>query len=317
LKLHQLRDFIAVADHGSLRAASRHLNVSQSAMTKSIQQLEKEVGAPLLERQKRGTVLTPMGMLFVQRARMATAELHRAKQEIQQHMGGGAGRVVACLSTVPHMILPPEVLKPFLDRYGDVQLTVLEGLSFAGVETQLRDGSVDFYVGIEPERRIGQEFSVEPLFGNERVIVCRAGHPLQGARSLQELSSARWVMSASAPSDTRLPGLFKKHRMPMPEHVTFGNNILSQMVAVLDADMLAMVPRQWLEFPLMAGHIERIPIKEVIDSPSIVMIRRATLPLTPAAEYFCDLIRRASARMPGKAGRRPASRSRKSPVQAG
>jgi len=146
---------------------------------------------------------------------------------------------------------------------------------------------------------------------------CRAGHPLQGARSLQELSSARWVMSASAPSDTRLPGLFKKHRMPMPEHVTFGNNILSQMVAVLDADMLAMVPRQWLEFPLMAGHIERIPIKEVIDSPSIVMIRRATLPLTPAAEYFCDLIRRASARMPGKAGRRPASRSRKSPVQAG
>lgn len=60
------------------------------------------------------------------------------------------------------MILLPEVLKPFLDRYGDVQLTVLEGLSFAGVEAQLRDGSVDFYVGIEPERRIGQEFAVEP-----------------------------------------------------------------------------------------------------------------------------------------------------------
>lgn len=121
-------------------------------------------------------------------------------------------------------------------------------------------------------------------------------------------------MSAAAPSDTRLLGLFKKHRLPMPEHVTFGNNILSQMVAVLNADMLAMMPRQWLEFPLTAGHIERIPIKEAIDSPSIVMIRRATLPLTPAAEYFCDLVRRASARMPGRtAGRKTAERSRKPP----
>lgn len=299
MKLHQLRDFIAVADNGSLRAASRLLNVSQSAMTKSIQQLEKEVGGPLLERQKRGTTLTRLGLLFVQRARMVTAELSRAKEEIRQHLGGGAGQVVASLSTVPHMVLLPEVLGPFVKAFPAVQLTILEGLSFANVETQLRDGSIDLYVGIQPERKVGPEFTVETLFDNERVIVCRAGHPLRHAKSLTELKEARWVMSAASPSEVRLAKLFTRHRMPMPDRVTFANNILSQFVAVANADMLAMVPRQWLDFPMLKGTVSRIAVREAIPSPAIVMIRRASLPLTPLAEHFADLIRRASARMPG------------------
>jgi DNA-binding transcriptional LysR family regulator len=50
LKLHHLRDVIAVAEAGSLRAASRKSGLSQSTMTKSIQYLEKEIGAPIFER---------------------------------------------------------------------------------------------------------------------------------------------------------------------------------------------------------------------------------------------------------------------------
>jgi LysR family transcriptional regulator of abg operon len=84
MKLNQLRDIIAIAEKGSLRAASRHLGLSQSAMTKSIQFLEKELGAPLFERHKRGAVLTPMGVLFLQRARAATNELNRAREEVKQ-----------------------------------------------------------------------------------------------------------------------------------------------------------------------------------------------------------------------------------------
>ncbi|MBT1516540.1 LysR family transcriptional regulator [Bradyrhizobium sp. SRL28] len=88
MKLHQVRDMIAVADKGSLRAASRHLGIAQSAITRSIRQLEHELSTALFERRKRGTVLTPMGKIFLRRPRIAASELGRAREEIQRHRGG-------------------------------------------------------------------------------------------------------------------------------------------------------------------------------------------------------------------------------------
>jgi DNA-binding transcriptional LysR family regulator len=294
VKFNQLRDVIAVAEKGSLRAASRHLGLAQSAMTKSIQHLEKELGAPLFERHKRGTVLTPMGALFLQRARIATSELSRAREEVQQHLGGGAGSVVACLSIVPHMVLLPQVLTPFLARYPQVKLTVLEGLGFAAVEKQLRDGTVDFFIGVEPAQRPSAGFAIEKLFDNERLIVARKGHPLRHAKSLAELTGARWVLGSPTYAEVTFAALFKKYRLPVPLQLTFAGSILGQVQVLMSTDMLSVLPRQCLDTAPMKGLLTRVAIREIIHSPPIVLVRRASLPLTPAAEFFCDLARRAS-----------------------
>jgi hypothetical protein len=50
-----------------------------------------------------------------------------------------------------------------------------------------------------------------------------------------------------------------------------------------------------MEFPPTRGALQEIALKEKIVAPPIVIIRRAALPLTPAAEYLCDLLRRVSA----------------------
>ena len=68
MKLNQLRDIVAVAERGSLRAAARHLAVAQPALTRSVRDLERELGAPLFERRARGMSLTAMGVAFVRRA---------------------------------------------------------------------------------------------------------------------------------------------------------------------------------------------------------------------------------------------------------
>ena len=295
MKLNQLRDVITVAEKGSLRAASRHLGLAQSAMTKSIQVLEKELGAPLFERHKRGTVLTPMGTLFLQRARIATSELSRAREEVQQHLGGGAGSVVACLSIVPHMVLLPQVLTPFLARYPQVKLTVLEGLGFPAVEKQLRDGAIDFFIGVEPAQRPPAGFVIEKLFDNERLVVARKGNPLRNAKSLADLTRVRWVLGSPTYAEVTFAALFRKYRLPVPRQLTFAGSVLGQMQILLHTDMLSVLPRQCLDTVPMKGLLIQVPIREVIHSPPIVLVRRASLPLTPAAEYFCDLARRASA----------------------
>ena len=74
MKLNQLRDLVAIAERGSLRAAARHLQLAQPALTRSIRELEREIGTPLFERRAHGMLLTPMGEALVRRLSNAFEE---------------------------------------------------------------------------------------------------------------------------------------------------------------------------------------------------------------------------------------------------
>jgi LysR family transcriptional regulator of abg operon len=294
MKLNQLRDVMAVAERGSLRAAARHLGVAQPALTRSIQELERELGVPLFEREAKGVVPTRMGELFIRRANAVRSELRRAREEIDQLKGEMHGHVGVCLSTVPHIALMPYVLPAFRARYPDVHLDIAEGL-YPTVEGPLRMGLVDCYVGPPPRDSPGSELVVEKLFDNTRVIMSRRGHPLARARSLADLIDAEWLTtSITHKADEELDPLFAQHGLPAPRIVMQAHSSLTYIVAVAYSDLLIMVPRQWLDFPFTRDLLQRIDVEEPLPAPPICLVRRAGLPLTPAAEYFCDMIRRAS-----------------------
>jgi LysR family transcriptional regulator of abg operon len=61
VRLNQIRDVVAIADHGSLRSAAQHLGLAQPALTRSIRELEHELKVDLFERHARGMALTPYG----------------------------------------------------------------------------------------------------------------------------------------------------------------------------------------------------------------------------------------------------------------
>src|SRR3954468_6977792 len=219
MKLHHIRNLLEVVNKGSLRAASRSLGVAQSAISRSIQQLEKDLGATLFERRKKGVVLTPMGALFLQRARGALSELSRARDEIHQHQGGAMGSVVACLSTTPHIALLPRVLPAFRKRYSAVRLQIIEGLNYEWFEPRLKDGSIDIYAGLAPSDRPAPELVVEQLFMNRRFVVGRAKHPLAKARSLAQLVDAEWVISGRDRAEADLAALFRSHKLRPPTRI--------------------------------------------------------------------------------------------------
>ena len=64
------------------------------------------------------------------------------------------------------------------------------------------------------------------------------------------------------------------------------------MVSLAHTDLLAMLPVQWAEFPMTCDTLQAIRIREVLPASSIVVIRRPDLPFAPAAEHFCDLMKR-------------------------
>lgn len=298
MKLSQLRDIVAIVEHGSLRAAARSLQIAQPLLTRSVRTLERELGTPLFERDAKGMTLTPAGTLFHRRASIIVNEVRRAEEELRQIDHGGEGTVVAGLSIMPHTGLLPKALMPFQRRYPKVRLQLIEGL-FPALEHRLREGSVDFYLGASPHQPPAQGLLLQKLFSNHRTVFCRQGHPLAGAGSLRELLDAEWG-TTSVDYDARLElvQLFAQHALPAPSISLLAGSALSMMVALAETDLLAMLPVQWGDFAPFAGALQRIAVREVLPAPDIVLIRRPDLPLTPAAEHLVDLMMRWAPRDP-------------------
>jgi DNA-binding transcriptional LysR family regulator len=83
VSLRQLRYFVAVADHRSFRRAAESLSISQPPVSKQVQELERALGVPLIERSKRRFALTLAGEAFWTEARMLLAGLDRACDTIR------------------------------------------------------------------------------------------------------------------------------------------------------------------------------------------------------------------------------------------
>lgn len=308
MKLNTIRDFLAVAERGSMRAAGRHLDVAQPALSRSIQELEKELGVALFERQTKGVTLTPMGEAFLRRAKAVRSELSRAKDEIEQMRGELHGTVHVCLSTVAHMALMPNALGPFRQRYPHVVVNIVDAL-LPAVEQELKDGTVDCYVGPAFEG-VASELSAERLFDSARVILGRKGHPLAHAKSLSELADAEWITTAVTHRvDDELTPLFTQHGMPAPKVVVQAHSAFSFLFAVAYSDLLMVLPIQWTRAPLFREALQIIEVKETLPTAPICIVRRTALPLTPAAEYFCDMMRRAAEHMENLVPTPPASAS--------
>jgi LysR family transcriptional regulator, regulator of abg operon len=295
MKLNQLRDAAAIAEHGSLRAAARALRLAQPALTRSVRELEHELGTGLFERRTKGMVLTPVGEAFVRRAKAILSDVERARVEVDQIQGGVGGSLVAGLSIAAHILLLPRSLERFNKRYPDVHLKIIEGF-FPTLVGGLRDGSVDFYIGPRPSGHIPEGLVVEKLFDNTRQIVCRVGHPLARKRgkpsSLRDLSNADWLTtSITQEANDELDAIFRRHELPPPRLLVQTQSALSVILTLLHSDLLAMMPVQFTQFALVQKAITSIPVIETLPAPPIVLVRRAGFSLTPAADYFMDLLR--------------------------
>ena len=292
MKLNQIRDVLAVAELGSLRAAGRHVGVAQPAITRSIQEIEHELGAALFERHSKGVRLTTIGEAFVRRATVVDSELRRAREEIEQLKGRSTGQVAVAMSIAASIALMPSAIAAFSKRYPNAVVKISETL-FQPIENEVADGRIDFYVGALDLPIASPRLSVEKLFDNERVVVGRKGNPLLKAASLEALTSARWVRPAlsSRSLEADFDAWFADLGLPKPNVVMHTRSALLTVLAVATSDLLTVVPRQWLEFPALVDRLDVLSLIGPMEAAPVCLVRQSGVPLTPMAEHFCDLIR--------------------------
>ena len=294
MKLSHFRGAVAIAEHGSLRAAARQLGTAQPSLTRGLAELEREVGAPLFERRPKGMTTTPLGEAFVRRAAAILNDVRRTQEEIDQLRGNAVGHLTIGLSIAAHLWLLPKVLEPFRRRFGNVHLHIIEGF-YPTLELDLQNGSVDFYVGPDPGQRLPRVLQKTTLFSGQRAVLCRSKHPLAQATSLKDLVGAEWITTSITPrAEKELGALFKRYGLSEPKLALRSQSALTLLTCLAHSDLLAMAPAQWTMAPFANRVLTAIPVSEELSAPPIILVRRAAVPPSPAAGYLIDLIDRAA-----------------------
>lgn len=185
---------LAVADAGSLVAAARGLGVGQPTLSKSIARLELALGTTLIERQRRGVVLTDAGRAFVQRARQAEHALAEAVASARASGRRAADRIRIGIGVG----VPPGLVRAACAaalREAPVSVELVGGMSDT-LAASVAAGDTDFAVTNEPTT--ARRVTWERLFPDPMVPVVGTRHPLARLRRIDwpTLAGQAWILPA-------------------------------------------------------------------------------------------------------------------------
>lgn len=195
MKLNQLRNFIAVAEAGSIHQAARNLNISQPAITKSIQMLEQQLKAALLIRGTHGVEVTPSGAVLITRAKIVEAELKRAQVEVDLLEGAAAGDISVGVTPAITLKLLPQAVVEFKKAHPNVNVYVEESI-YSEVLNRVKLGRFDLAVCLLPGMPAMDGIDVETLIEDRMVPTVRKGHPLTREKNLKlsDLRDEEWII---------------------------------------------------------------------------------------------------------------------------
>jgi DNA-binding transcriptional LysR family regulator len=175
LNLHHLRVFAAVAEHGGFSKAAAALRLSQPAVSKTVQELERQIGLPLLDRTGRVPRVTEAGAVLFARARELFGVERLAEEDLRALLGLERGVLrVGASTTVATYFLPP-LLARFNQLHPGVTLRVLSA-NTRDVARRLLEGRLDVALVEGPVTH--ERIQVVPWRTDELVVIAPAAHPL-------------------------------------------------------------------------------------------------------------------------------------------
>jgi DNA-binding transcriptional LysR family regulator len=202
-----MRSLLAVAEHGAVTDAAAALGISQSALSRRIDQLEDELGAPVLERMGRGVALTLVGQLALEEGKLLVQRYERLKSRIHEHLRLDAGVVRIGGGATAVGFLLPRAIAAFRGRHPGVLFQVKEAGS-RDIEAAVTRDELELGIVTRPTR--SRDVDEKPLITDRIVLVAAKDHPLAqkprvDARALngQNLvgfeanTAVRWLIDAA------------------------------------------------------------------------------------------------------------------------
>lgn len=293
IRLRHLHTFVAVAQQGTLGRAAETLNLSQPALSKTLNELEQLTGTRLFERGRLGAQLTLVGEQFLTHAVKVLDALNTAGQALYRKEGLNSDIVrIGALPTAALGILP-SVIGQFHQQQKDITLqvaTMNNTMLLAG----LKSGEIDIGIGRMSDPELMSGLNYELLFLESLKLVVRPGHPL-----LQETVTLSRVMEwpvVVSPKGT-LPRqnaetLLQSQGCKIPSGCieTLSASLSRQLT--VDYDYVWFVPSGAVKDDLRRGLLAALPVPTQGAGEPIGILTRVDATLTAGTQTLLSAIRK-------------------------
>ena len=192
MEITQLHYFKTVAKHESFTRAAEELHITQSALSRSIAQLENDIGIQLFERKKGGRItLNRNGDFFLTYVIQVLNTLENTVSAVKEMAGLEQGLVNIALS---EFVFIKHIVLSFIKDYPDVRLSC-RLQSYEQMRSSLDDGTLNFAICKEPIP--GPDLVWKPLFQDQMCAIVAPDHPFASRKTIHmaELSQDRFIIS--------------------------------------------------------------------------------------------------------------------------
>ncbi|EJN7955928.1 LysR family transcriptional regulator [Salmonella enterica subsp. enterica serovar Infantis] len=293
IRLRHLHTFVAVAQQGTLGRAAETLNLSQPALSKTLNELEQITGTRLFERGRLGAQLTVPGEQFLTHAVKVLDALNTAGQALNRKEDASADVVrVGALPTAALGILPAAIGR-FHQQQKSTSLqvaTMNNTMLLAG----LKSGEIDLGIGRMSDPELMGGLNYELLFLESLKLVVRPGHPL-----LQETITLSRVMEwpvVVSPKGTvprqNAEALLQSQGCKMPAGCieTLSASLSRQLT--VDYDYVWFVPSGAVKEDLRQATLVSLPVPTQSAGEPIGILTRVDIPLSTGAQMLIAAIRK-------------------------
>jgi LysR family transcriptional regulator, regulator for genes of the gallate degradation pathway len=296
LEPKQLMHLSMIADHGSFSRAAAAMNISQPALSSSMAQLERSIGARVLDRGRQGAKLTEIGSALVRHARALQSQLAQAAEEAHLKKLGGDGPLRIGVTPVTAANLVPQALGRLQRETPNISVSVLEGVLDEAM-TALHDGEVEIVVGPIAVYPVSRDVVEEPLVSDPLGIVLRAQHPLARHRSLslKSLRDVHWALPSERSAFRRqLEALFVTAGVQWPTLCLTTNSMTALKAIVMSSDAVTIMPRRLIALEAKTRRLACVPIRDTGRERTLGMTWSRRRGLSPIAQRFVALLREVS-----------------------
>ena len=294
----RLRHLLLLVEYAHFGRAAAALNISQPALTKSIQALEAELGVMLLDRKRGAVVLTAFGELVVQRSQALLNAEEDMLREITLLAGLEIGSLRVALGPYPSVISGYPALARLLARRPKITVAA-HVAGWREVAHQVAARAVDLGLAELSGVQDDDQFTTELVGQHRGRIFCRPGHPIlvSGQVALPALLEFPWIASqlpariaAGLPRSSGRAGRIDALTGDFMPAITI--DVPLQIADLLaGSDALALASLALMERDLDAGKVAVVPTSKLAFQASYGFIYLKDRSLTPAALAYMEEVR--------------------------
>lgn len=281
--------FYHVASSLSFSEASKHLFISQSAVSQSIKTLERKLEQPLFVRSTKRVQLTPAGKVLLKHIEPAMNLIQRGENQLLDAASLGLGQLhIGASDTICRYFLVP-YLKEFHQRFPAVPIKVTNATSSKCVEL-LEQGKVDLIFSNYPNPQLNHSYVQKTVLSFHDVFIA---NPASFHLDRQEIPFAELkqypIMTLDQKSTTSefLHNLFLQHQLELTPEVELSSNDLLMDLAKIGLG-IAFIPDYCLSPD--SSDLYVLKTKERIPARQIVAAMNTSLPVSVSTEELLKLL---------------------------